>query len=364
MKKLVSLLLIVVMMFSISVVAFASENEQEYLFEDKFVEEFVNIYSGELETYDYFEKYYHYDENNELDWVLVCAGTMGYLPWEIQVTVGDRVFWASSERCPFSFSYAIYDVDLDRFFDLRTELLDKYEGLYDVLSELNIGKLIGDVDNDGMLTIFDATFIQRVVAQMDEFDKKDVVAGYSLNNDTIYFISDYNRDGERDILDATAIQYRLIEGEKVGRDAIYSPYNVSTWNKGPALDIPYEVVYQGHHYADSHNVKNNYFAVLIKTSHQYAKYFNMDRNVYNDAFFENNYLLTVVTPKLDGEDAEDIVYLGLGDNTLLILTNPVADKEVEIPMQTRPYFTFLAVDKTYIDDVDDISWWHPISSVI
>ena len=46
-------------------------------------------------------------------------------------------------------------------------LVDIFESVaYDVLWDLKIGKPIGDADNDGELTIVDATLIQRYRAKL------------------------------------------------------------------------------------------------------------------------------------------------------------------------------------------------------
>ena len=162
MKKLVSILLAVVMVLSVSIVAYATENDKEYLFEDKFIERYVDTVLGELDSYSYYEKYYHYNENDELDWVLVGCFSGAVEPWFVQQTVGGRLMEASIETLPFSLGMAIYDVKTGGFCELTTDALSKYTGLEEVLSELKVGRVIGDVDNDNELTIFDANEMRNI----------------------------------------------------------------------------------------------------------------------------------------------------------------------------------------------------------
>lgn len=59
-------------------------------------------------------------------------------------------------------------------------------------------KLIGDTDDDGILNIKDATFIQTKLAEGDTYYNK-----YSLK---LNYIADFNGDGNVNVSDATAIQ--------------------------------------------------------------------------------------------------------------------------------------------------------------
>ena len=63
--------------------------------------------------------------------------------------------------------------------------------------------LIGDVDMDGVVTILDATYIQRVLASIDVFTDGQKVK------------SDVDDDGEVTIIDATAIQLYIAKLETV-----------------------------------------------------------------------------------------------------------------------------------------------------
>ena len=66
-----------------------------------------------------------------------------------------------------------------------------------------VGDLVGDVDSDDVLTIKDATAIQKHIAEIEGL-KYDTIMDVDGNG--YVYRSDFDRDGERTIKDATAIQ--------------------------------------------------------------------------------------------------------------------------------------------------------------
>ncbi|MBR2715976.1 MAG: hypothetical protein IKB73_07225 [Ruminococcus sp.] len=217
MKKIVSLFLVMVMILAMSLIpAYAAQNliEGEFLYEYKFVEEYIepNAWVDE-DIYIYNERYYHHvDENDpesEIDWVYVNAYSNMVMDWLVKTMVADRIFYDYNESIPFSFGDAIYDVKNECFVELGNGMLDKYDGLREMLEELNIGDKLGDADRDGKLTVMDATYIQMVSAGMCEYDAKDDIREFYALGDAVDYISDFDRDGERTVMDATAIQMKL-----------------------------------------------------------------------------------------------------------------------------------------------------------
>ena len=161
----------------------------------------------------YNELYVHL-ANDEIDWVLVHASNGGpEAEWIICSVLGDRILNRFSGGNPFEYDYAVYDVKKNRFFNLESVYdSGKYPGLPEALDELNIGRLRGDIDNDGALTIQDATELQRCLAEFISFPYGDRVEGFELPQQSgiiTVFISDMNQDGVRDIRDVTEIQRRL-----------------------------------------------------------------------------------------------------------------------------------------------------------
>ena len=79
--------------------------------------------------------------------------------------------------------------------DESDDMIDEYEGLREVFCTPKFGRLIGDIDIDGIVSILDATEIQRIVAGISDLS-------------TIW-VRDYNLDCIVDIMDATAIQRHI-----------------------------------------------------------------------------------------------------------------------------------------------------------
>ena len=166
----------------------------------------------DLEALDYEEMYYHGydpgDSESTCDWVLVRAFRFDlcYPQALHSAVVGGRRLTASSLGWkPFEFAFGIYDADKDRFFDLTEIDFSRYNGLYAVWKNLDLtvhGGTIyensryfdGDADGDGVVTVMDATKIQRVLAGVSPMD--EIVAASA----------DVDKDGEVSIFDATRIQ--------------------------------------------------------------------------------------------------------------------------------------------------------------
>ncbi len=175
-------------------------------FEDKFKSEYAD-----LET-TYNELYYHYSENREIDWVLVSASSDVLAPMLAYAVIGDRVYTSNNMMYPFSIGYGVYDVADDKFIDLCTVIksgTEAYEGLEEQISSLKIGKLIGDIDGDGRLSVLDATYLQKCQANLIPFPNDDEIQGFKLTEE-LAFRSDCDKDGQRTVADVTAIQRQVL----------------------------------------------------------------------------------------------------------------------------------------------------------
>lgn len=220
MKKLISIILIIVLIMSVvSITAFAETKEHDNLYEVLFVNRYlVNDHNIDIPYYVYDELYYHYDENGVIDWALIYECSYNSPPWNYHGIYKDRILMYG-DYSPFCFCYGIYDVKNDKFCDvLRSTIdFDEYEGLEEVLDAQKPGYPIGDADRDGDLTILDATEIQRFLAGITSLSYEDEVLyyyGYKSWDELSLpkYISDYDRDGERTVMDATAIQKALVRG--------------------------------------------------------------------------------------------------------------------------------------------------------
>ncbi len=225
MKRIVSIVLALTMLICSSVfVVSAQENksstEDDFYKEQLYFDEFVDLCRSSGYPYlsgssFYNESYYHHvDENDpesQIDWALVYGYVYGPEPRNCYAVIGDRVS-LQGECLPFAVGYAVYDVRHEKFIDIcDIEDFSIYEGLEDQINSLELGFPIGDSDLDRKLTVFDATYIQRVLAELDDFKEDDDISEYYQLCGELKYVSDFNRDGERNIFDATAIQRKLAE---------------------------------------------------------------------------------------------------------------------------------------------------------
>lgn len=199
------------------------ENGYYKLWEDMFCGPFPVLYfadkfaeycaSRSEEVLDYDELYYHYTDDGELDWVLLNAHGGFPDPWYGMGIIGNRVI-VSGTFPVFTFGMGLYDVKKDTFYDLyNMKDYDQFEGLAEAIDGYGKGKLLGDLDGDDEISIIDVTILQRCEAKIREYPESDWIVASDQVDDVfkpIHYYSDFNRDGERDILDATCIQRYLV----------------------------------------------------------------------------------------------------------------------------------------------------------
>ena len=187
--------------------------EPQYRYLEQFKAEYIDsgMYFPDMIYEEVYNQYAFGKRPYQIDWVLVHAYLNGPLPRECYAVLGDRVSLAG-DCVPFAVNYAVYDVNTKEFTDIcDIEDLSAYNGLEKQIEKLGIGVPIGDADGDKVLTVTDATYIQRVAAKLCEYDDIDDLSGRYQVNSELKFISDFNRDGQRNVMDATAIQRKLVE---------------------------------------------------------------------------------------------------------------------------------------------------------
>ena len=157
--------------------------------------------------------YVHDPSNGETDWILMHVYVGSPHPWYGMGIIGNRVI-VSGTYPVFTFGMGLYDVKKDAFYDLYAmKDYDHYDGLAEAIDRYGKGKLLGDLDGDDSITILDATMIQRCEINAADYPESDWINESELVDDVfkpIHYYSDFNRDGERNILDATCIQRYLI----------------------------------------------------------------------------------------------------------------------------------------------------------
>lgn len=116
---------------------------------------------------------------------------------------GDYILENEGRSIPSIFGYLAVNPETDDVITLENGLKN---GVIDTdkLFEISIGidmYKLGDADNDGELTIKDATVVQKAGIDLAEVVK----TRYGM--DTVF---DYNNDGRVSILDVTCIQKKLV----------------------------------------------------------------------------------------------------------------------------------------------------------
>jgi len=224
MKKVLSILLIVVMMLSILLVpAYAEEqtDTKQFRYYDKFYDKCfreINDRYNNSDMYEYVkffynEVYYHYvSESEEPDWVLIlCPVDNAPSGLQYGTVVGNRVLYIYGGGClGFVDGYGVYIRETDSCIALRQSSLDQIIELcpdfVEAIEENEIGRVFGDVDENGKIDVFDATALQRYVAEYDDLSNYIIeINGGSYSE----YMGDFDRDGEQTILDATAIQRHI-----------------------------------------------------------------------------------------------------------------------------------------------------------
>ena len=188
---------------------------------DRYIDELLPVLMkravGDYVTYS--EVYEYYAPSNPAsgdeatpDYVLVNFETNAESPMPIADVFGDYVLWAYGGNHPFDYGYCVYLPESKEYIDLVNALKMNLAGIENAFVEGGIGNLIGDMDKERKITVRDATYIQKCIAGLEKFERYDKIEHFDamLNNmdetPPLLYISDFNRDCQRNIKDATAIQ--------------------------------------------------------------------------------------------------------------------------------------------------------------
>ncbi len=169
---------------------------------------YIDCYTPNFKGYVYDEKTVGYDDNGDLEWVLIKAhNTLGATA-VVGFKFGDIVINSESIYSNFTYKFGIYDVKEDKFYDIYDlkETPDKYDNLESVLGFYAKARPLGDADGDRNITVLDATSIQRFLANLEWFWDDQYV---DHESDTQGYVSDIDCDGDVTILDATYIQHKI-----------------------------------------------------------------------------------------------------------------------------------------------------------
>ncbi len=207
MRKLLSIILVVVMLLSLFSVNVYAENL--YGCKDAFLDKY-HITGNEEHLYlTYYELgEMDIDCDDVMDFVLIYA-TFGDFATALTSLDMENRFIALPHICnPFEFGYALFDLETKEFIPLSEQVLNDYPQIFYYLDLFDIGDQYGDADRDGVLSILDATFIQRALVNLEEFSYHEYLGEFGLKDKRR---SDFDHDSQVTILDATAIQKSLVK---------------------------------------------------------------------------------------------------------------------------------------------------------
>ena len=165
---------------------------------------------------NYEELYTHQGADGETDWTLLYALGIGASQWHVCGVFNHRVISRSEDWALFALGMGLYDAKEDTFYDLaKMQDYDRYDDLAEAIDIYGMGKLLGDIDGDDEISILDCAIIQRCETGLRDYPESDAVKGYSYKYENIetplLYYSDFNRDGEHNILDVTCIQRYLAQ---------------------------------------------------------------------------------------------------------------------------------------------------------
>ena len=205
----VAMLLLSVLSVSAGVGTDATPTYEEIILE-KLNPPYTDPYQYEYkELYSYHSSPATADEATP-DYVLVFMNTGDFGPAYSCGVFGDYVVRERNVYYPYELGYYVYRPAEDELYTLREAWNENPEEINQAFIDGALGELIGDVDKDNVLSVKDATKIQKCIARIEDFDSEDEISGYTDDEtETCDYISDFNRDGVRNIKDATAIQKHI-----------------------------------------------------------------------------------------------------------------------------------------------------------
>ena len=157
--------------------------------------------------YTYSELYKHYTSTADEapEYVLIKVDSNIPCP-ELTIDIMANHVFRQYKGTPFKYDYGVYFPKENKVMSLEDAY---YKGIRDI--DLAIGycsaaQQVGDIYFDGKLNIKDATFLQKILANVTDYIHDDLSEYDTDGTLPIGFISDFNRDKRRTIQDATAIQ--------------------------------------------------------------------------------------------------------------------------------------------------------------
>lgn len=160
------------------------EAQKFEFFEDMY--EYMDLDFSKADYY-YDELYYYNASKDEApvsstpDFVVVECMLDFYSRSHTYEIFGDYVVADYYTTYPYELGYYILIPETSEILTLKESWDKNLEGIDEILEKGVLGQLIGDADNDGKLTVRDATAIQKAIAGISSIkgDRFTVVTGYT-----------------------------------------------------------------------------------------------------------------------------------------------------------------------------------------
>ncbi len=219
MKKLLSIMVTIAVVF-VSVFTVSAFSDIYEDIPEKTEYQYFDLLKEYVEGYEmmcsYRELCHYSDENSaEPDWVLMLC-QCEVEPWMVRfgALVGNRALYnvGGAGRAPGVTGFRVYIPKSDTFINLvngnMEEIIELCPDFVETIEENEIGVLLGDINEDSVVDILDATYIQCALASMEAYPILGIRSGAES-----FTLADYDRDGEESVMDATAIQMKLAQIE-------------------------------------------------------------------------------------------------------------------------------------------------------
>lgn len=208
--------------------------------------------------------------------------------------------------------------------------------------------LYGDVNADDIISVDDATEIQKYLGEISE------LSGEKLT------LADYNGDGVVNILDVTDIQKMIALLDYKYAHELYEVENADFSSEEltplefrvdkciiPYFDVSNDYLYNGSF--DTH------LRTLFKTYDEYSRFFTATFDEYDESFFEENALIFIYDYYTSGSIRDYLDNVYVKDNVLYLELRHSTPAEGEPVTDDLGFWNqFIVVDKASVENVDKI----------
>ena len=146
---------------------------------------------------------------DEVDYIFTFACGNGVSPAYCAAGFGDKyLVQVYNIYSPYGLGYHIITTADNKVYSLREAWDLGLEGIDDIFTDYGLGEIRGDSDGDKVITVKDATYVQKCLAGVMKFTDREYVGGINETNTGSFsdYVSDMNMDGKVNVRDATAIQ--------------------------------------------------------------------------------------------------------------------------------------------------------------